>query len=144
MTTAELVATVAAEADRPIFAGQTFGFGLGIVGGPMTSDEKLGEAIGARIAATLKGIPAESLPVLQAPKVIAVDWRQLQKWGISEGRLPKGTEVRFREASAWERYRWQIVAAAGVLLLQAFVIGILLAEGEDGSLLRKRLTKGRT
>ena len=37
--------------------------------------------------------------------VSQVDWRQLRRWGISEARVPAGTLVRFRELSAWERYK---------------------------------------
>ena len=56
------------------------------------------------------------------------DWRQLQSFGISESMLPPGSEVRFREFSLWERYRWQMIAIFFALLLQAALIGWLLFE----------------
>jgi signal transduction histidine kinase len=50
----------------------------------------------------------------------------MQRWGISESRLPPGSEILFREPTAWERYRWQIVVTAIVVLLQtALIVGLL-------------------
>jgi signal transduction histidine kinase len=56
------------------------------------------------------------------------DWRQLQRWGIGESRLPPGSEVYFREPSAWQTYRWQIAIVSAVILLQAALISRLLYE----------------
>ena len=60
-----------------------------------------------------------------APKY---DWRQLQRWNISESRLPPGSEILFREPTAWERYSWQIALTIAVILLQAGLIVALLQE----------------
>jgi signal transduction histidine kinase len=57
-----------------------------------------------------------------------VDWRQLKRWNISESRLPPGSEVRFREFSLWEQYRWQIIAVLAILLAQATMITWLVLE----------------
>jgi signal transduction histidine kinase len=67
------------------------------------------------------------VPVIgfSAPKY---DWRQLQRWNISESRLPPGSEVLFREPTAWQRYSWQIASIVVVLLIQAGLIAILLRE----------------
>src|SRR4029077_7821245 len=56
------------------------------------------------------------------------DWRELERWGISESRLPAGSEIRFRQPSLWEQYRWQISLVAVVILLQAVLIAGLLYE----------------
>jgi C4-dicarboxylate-specific signal transduction histidine kinase len=47
---------------------------------------------------------------------------------VSEARLPIGSEIRYREPTAWEQYRWQIVSIAAALLLQAALICVLLYE----------------
>jgi C4-dicarboxylate-specific signal transduction histidine kinase len=67
------------------------------------------------------------IPVIgfSAPKY---DWRQLQRWNISESRLPPGSEVLFREPTVWQRYSWQIASIVVVLLIQAGLIAILLRE----------------
>ena len=56
------------------------------------------------------------------------DWRQLQRWNISESRLPPGSEILFREPTAWQRYSWQIALAIAVILAQTALISALLRE----------------
>jgi C4-dicarboxylate-specific signal transduction histidine kinase len=69
----------------------------------------------------IKTAPSEFAPA-------KYDWRQLQRWGISENLLPPGSAVYFREPSVWERYRWQVVFVIAVFLLQAMLITGLLYE----------------
>jgi C4-dicarboxylate-specific signal transduction histidine kinase len=52
----------------------------------------------------------------------------LKRWNIPEARLPSGSEVRFREADAWEQYRLQILGICAALLAQAALIGWLVYE----------------
>jgi C4-dicarboxylate-specific signal transduction histidine kinase len=56
------------------------------------------------------------------------DWRQLQRWKITDDKLPPGSEVRFREASMWEQYRWQVAAIGAALLVQFLLIIFLYIE----------------
>ena len=56
------------------------------------------------------------------------DWRQMQRWGISESNLPPGSTVYFREPTVWEQYSWQIAFISAVLLIQAGLISVLLHE----------------
>ena len=62
---------------------------------------------------------------LAAPRY---DWRQLQRWNISNKRLPPGSEVLFREPAVWERYSWQISLILAVIIVQAGLIMALLRE----------------
>ena len=59
---------------------------------------------------------------------VAFDWRQMQRWGISENRLPPGSEIDFREITVWQRYSWQIAFVVAVILVQAGLISLLLLE----------------
>jgi PAS domain S-box-containing protein len=54
------------------------------------------------------------------------DARQLKRWGISEDKLPPGSDVRYREFSLWETHRWQIVGVVSVLFFQALLISTLI------------------
>src|SRR5258706_5236028 len=56
------------------------------------------------------------------------DWRQLKRWGIPEARLPPGSEIHFREPTLWEAYRWHILSAVALVLVQGALIGGLLLE----------------
>jgi signal transduction histidine kinase len=42
--------------------------------------------------------------------------------------LPPASEIRFRDSTFWEKYLWQSVAVAAVMLVQAVLISILLGE----------------
>ncbi|WP_407178511.1 ATP-binding protein [Bradyrhizobium sp. STM 3562] len=116
-----------AVADAPIFSYDDSFLRGEIVGGPMTS-----VADGARATANvalriLAGeIPGDiKTPVLQygPPKY---DWRQLQRWGISETLLPPGSQIYFRESTIWQKYGWQIALASLIILVQSALIGRLL------------------
>jgi PAS domain S-box-containing protein len=59
---------------------------------------------------------------------VAFDARQLNRWGISERRLPSGSVVRFREPTLWSEHKWSIAGVAGLVLVQGLLIGALVAE----------------
>ena len=113
----------------PIFTHVDSLFGKGIVGGPMFSSREIAEKcaeVGGRI---LSGEAAGDIKI--APVGLATpvyDWRQLQRWGIGESLLPPGSEVLFREPSAWEKYRWGIASICALILLQGGMISGLLRE----------------
>jgi signal transduction histidine kinase len=116
-------------ANAPIFSFDLSHFNGQVVGGPMFSP-----AEGARPTAavairmlggkTAGGIEAPAIG-FSAPKY---DWRQLQRWNISESRLPPGSEIWFREPTVWQRYSWQIASIVTVLLIQAGLIAVMLQE----------------
>ena len=56
------------------------------------------------------------------------DWRELQRWGISERDLPSGSRVEFRESTLWERYRLQLIAVGIALIVQTLLIILLSYE----------------
>src|SRR5258708_24045537 len=56
------------------------------------------------------------------------DWRQMQRWGVSESNLPSGSSIYFRPPTAWEGYRWPILATCTLIALQGALIMLLLFE----------------
>ncbi len=62
--------------------------------------------LGGEKAANIK-IPSRDL---QSPRY---NWQQMQRWGISESRLPPESEIYFREPGVWEQYRLQIIGDLG-------------------------------
>jgi signal transduction histidine kinase len=116
-------------ANAPIFTFDESYFTGEVVGGPMFSPAEGARPTAAVAVRILGGEKASGIkvPVIEfsAPKY---DWRQLQRWNISESRLPPGSEILFRELTAWQRYTWQITLALAVLLVQAGLISVLLLE----------------
>jgi signal transduction histidine kinase len=118
-----------AVANAPIFTHDDAFFGREIVGGPMNSallSSKEAGAVAVRILGGEKPDNIKTAPIgFATPKY---DWRQLQRWGVSESRLPPGSEIYFREPTAWNQYRWQILAALALILFQGAIISGLLFE----------------
>jgi signal transduction histidine kinase/predicted RNA-binding Zn ribbon-like protein len=116
-------------ANAPIFSYDLVYFTGETVGGPMHSPAEGARPMAAAAIRLLGGEKASGIKVppieFSAPKY---DWRQLQRWNISESRLPPGSEVLFREPTVWERYSWQIALIIAVILLQAGLISALLRE----------------
>jgi signal transduction histidine kinase len=116
-------------ANAPIFSYDDAFFGSEIVGGPMTSVSDGASTTAEVVIRLLEGEKPANIktpPLEYGPAKF--DWRQLQRWGIGKSRLPPGSEVYFREPSAWQTYRWQIAIVSAVILLQAALISRLLYE----------------
>lgn len=116
-------------ANAPIFSYDDAFFGEELVGGPMHSvaeGARRAAAVAVRILGGEKAGDIKLPPTRYASA--RYDWRQIERWGISESLLPPGSRIEFRKPPAWETYRWQAVAVCMVVLLQAALISILLHE----------------
>jgi signal transduction histidine kinase len=114
-------------ANAPIFGTGDYELGRGIIGGPLGQDHALGQEAATVALRILKGeIPADIKPVVVRHGAPIYDWRELQRWNIREALLPRDSLVQFREPDAWHRYRWQILTAVMVILLEtALILGLL-------------------
>jgi signal transduction histidine kinase len=123
------LAALHAVANAPMFTASDAFFGQGIVGGPLTTVADIGRQ-SASVA--LRVISGETPGTIKVPPIgpgtPKFDWRELQRWNISESQLPAGSEIYFRSPSAWEQYRLQISAGLAALLLQAVIISWLMVE----------------
>jgi signal transduction histidine kinase len=116
-------------ANAPIFSYQEAFFGDGIVGGPMHSVARGSEKAAATAIRLLGGEkPGAIEPVTIDFAVPRFDWREMRRWGISEDRLPSGSQIDFRSPTLFDKYRWQIAMILGVVLLQSGLIAALLHE----------------
>jgi signal transduction histidine kinase len=102
--------------------------GRGIVGGRLYSYASHGADTAKLVLRVLSGgVPSEAVSELTSTKIM-FDWRQMQRWGISERSLPPDAEIDFREPSVWRAYGWQIALILTVIVLQAGLISRLLYE----------------
>ncbi len=125
----EAFEALAGIANRPIIV-DTAGFvGIGATGGVIPSAEGLGREVASKVARILNGEAASEIPITIANAQTRVfDWRQLQRWGVSEAVIPPDSEIQFRQLTVWDLYRWQIVAIALVILIQGIAITWLIYE----------------
>jgi signal transduction histidine kinase len=133
----DVLTQVAAASSAPVFGVSETYLGDGIVAGSIASYVMQGRRAGELVVRVLNGEPPAAIGI-QAPSTSAciADAQALRRWRIKESLLPGGCEVRFREITAWDRYRWPILAALTVILAQAALIVALLLN-------RRRLRQAR-
>ena len=118
---------LASSANAPVFSYDGSFFGEAIVGGPMHSVQQLSQSTADVAVRILNGEKPGDIKTPPSPFAAPIfDWRQLQRWGISDSNLPAGSTLYFRELTGWERYSWQIALTAAVILAQAGFISALL------------------
>jgi len=125
----EVIGRISAAANAPVYGFLDQYLGRGIVGGSLYSIADHGSKAARLTLQILAGAP-EKVPALSevSSNRVQFDSRQLRRWDIAESRLPPGSQVNFREISAWERYRWQIAFVGAAFALQAMLIAGLLYE----------------
>jgi signal transduction histidine kinase len=124
----QALAAIREVSSAPIYGMYANQLGAGVVGGALFDLRRMGR-VTAELAASMleSGQGADSNKFVGAEPP-AFDWRELERWGIPESRLPPGAEVRFRPPSLWEQHRLLILAGAAIVVLQAALIAALLAQ----------------
>ena len=122
----EGLAAFADAARRPIIIDVV---GHGGTAGFVATPALAGQAAAQLAMRILTRENASNIPITRSDFTRPVsDWRQLQRFGISESRLPPRSEIRFQPLSLWDQYRWHTIVILSALLLQATMIGWLLFE----------------
>jgi len=122
-----VIASLHTAASAPLFAAHSVYLGAGIVGGSLMSIDELARTAAGTADRLLDGAAPAGLKVpLQRPGQPIFDWRELQRWGIPESRLPPGSAVRYRPPGLWSTHRAAVLTAVGVLAVQSVLIVSLL------------------
>jgi signal transduction histidine kinase len=125
----DALAAIAEVANRPIVISTETQLGSGAVGGLILKPGLVGDDVARFTLRILNGESVANIPVVRGDYIKPMfDWRQLSRWGISESQLPLGSEIRFRQPSLWDQYRWLIIATVAVVLAQAALITWLSVE----------------
>jgi C4-dicarboxylate-specific signal transduction histidine kinase/ABC-type uncharacterized transport system substrate-binding protein len=120
---------VAAVSAAPVYAPYPTFIGTGVVGGSMASFVDTGRLAAQIAIALLGGAAPASVELPQSmPNRVHLDWRQVQRWGISPETVPPDAVVRHREPRFWEAYWHYLLIAGAVLLIQSGLIVALLLE----------------
>jgi signal transduction histidine kinase len=122
-----VLADLHAAANVPLFASQGVYMGVGVVGGSLMPNDKVVRTSADAAIRLLNGAAPKSInipPQLPGPPIF--DWRELQRWGIPESRLPPGSVVRYRAPSLWSAHKGTVLSAVGVLAVQSLLIVGLL------------------
>ena len=121
------VERLAAASNAPIYTWN--GNVPGVFGGRLLSSELAAEKTSELALRVLRGERPEDIPITAIDaSVDALDWRQLDRWHVSEASVPAGVELRFREPGLFEQYRGYILSTLALLLLQTLLIAGLLIQ----------------
>jgi signal transduction histidine kinase len=120
---------LAETADQPIVISVETFLGHGGIGGFVMVPTMIGESAARLALRILGGESVTSIPPAPGNIVRPIfDWRQMQRWDVSASSLPPGSEIRFREPTAWQQYSAQILLICAALLVQSALIFLLIYE----------------
>jgi signal transduction histidine kinase len=119
---------IAEKANRPIVVGAEPLLATGGIGGYNLIATEIGADAGRLALRILNGEQAGEIPPVVREARPLFNWKQMQRWNVSASDLPEGSEIRLREPTFFEQYRWQSIAVFAALLIQAGLIAFLLHE----------------
>ena len=107
------------------------------VGGGMVVAGVHGEKVGELALRVLGGQRADAIPVVRrSPTVMEVDYRQIQRLGLSLSRLPPGTRVTNAPVTFYQVNRSRII---GVAIVFVFLCGVIFSMSLN--ILKRRLAE---
>jgi signal transduction histidine kinase len=113
----------------PIFSCEDIFIGFGTVGGSCKIYSRLGGEVAQRVVLAVRAGTAQGIPVARSVQHrLIFDWREMQRWGLDDSRLPPGSEVRFRPPGLWEGHREAVVITLVALVLQTGLVIALLVQ----------------
>lgn len=124
--TVETVEILAEQSGAPLFGGYDTLLGHGIVGGRLFSAERQAELAGQLAVRVLKGEDANTVPVAKVDSEYMFDARQLRRWSIPKNRLPPHSQLRFSDATLWDRYGAYLIGIGVTVAVQTLVIAALV------------------
>jgi len=125
--TGDYLEQIADDSPVPIFGCSDSVLGHGILGGELSSPSEQGAIAGGLVARILNGESADDIPeVLDRTTRKIFDAQVMERYGISESRLPKGSQVVNRRPTIWSQYGKYLAVGLAALFAQSAIIVSLL------------------
>jgi signal transduction histidine kinase/CheY-like chemotaxis protein len=122
----QVVQTLSQYTAVPIFSYWSSLMGSGVVGGKMIVGEKVGKWVAEQAIQLLKGgTILSSDDIYQHVFAFQFDWRQLQRFHLNQQRLPKDSEIFYREPTFIEQHKGPLVVSA-IIIIVLFLMVIFL------------------
>jgi hypothetical protein len=98
----------------------------GVVAGSVADLGEVGSVLDNDGVRILHGEKPENIPVATGDfQYYVLDWRQLKRWGIPQGQVPKEGEIRYWEYSQRELYRKKILGLNALLIVTLLIFLLL-------------------
>lgn len=112
----DLIIRLARASAAPMYSYYDVTMGHGVVGGNLMNRASQAHDIGEIARRLLAGEAPHTIPIpAAAAPLCTLDWRQIQRWGIDETRIPATCTILFQPPSLWARYG--LPASIGALVL---------------------------
>jgi signal transduction histidine kinase len=107
----------------PIFGMSDTFMGYGLTGGAMLQMEELGRELAVMTAEAIRS-PAGDAPASRESRAHGslFDWRELQRFGLSQRKLPAGAVMQFAPQSLWKTHRNAVLGGAALFVVQSGLI----------------------
>ena len=112
----------------PVFTLVEEFVGRGVIGGRIWRFETDARQVATMARRLASGASARDIPIGRNTYDTILDWQQLQRWGVSESRIPANSIVLFRPKSFLDQYGGYVVAGIAVFAAQLTLIVGLLAQ----------------
>jgi hypothetical protein len=130
---------MAEASSAPLYGAYSTMINFGIVGGYVFEMADVGVQAGQIVQRILAGEKLTQTDMPDAlPSHYVVDWKQLERWHLSEANLPPGTVVVNRELGPWQKYKNYILGAVLLLALQSSLFSTCSWSRGEGGLRRSR------
>ncbi|HEX3470475.1 MAG TPA: ABC transporter substrate binding protein [Silvibacterium sp.] len=116
----------ASVANAPIFVLFDTLMGYGTIGGYVSSFAGQGREAGKMASRILNGEKPQDIATVAGTNAYIFDWRQLQRWGIPESRIPVESTILFRAPTDWEKYKYKIISVLAVVAAQTAFMLLLI------------------
>jgi two-component system, cell cycle sensor histidine kinase and response regulator CckA len=128
----------------PVYAMHETRMGFGILGGYLLSGEEHGRQAAELALRVLNGENPASIPVVQSRSRLLFDFRVLQRFGISESRLPEGSTVLFKSVTLYQRYQWWIWGTLAIFAIESALIFRLVVQRRRSRVAEASLRESET
>ena len=114
---------------RPVFGVIYEDLGAGIVGGELVSMERAGKVAADLGLRVLGGEAPSAIPlVADAGLAPMFDARELERWGLSDRKLPPASIVLYRARGLFEQHGRAIALGLGIIVLQSVLVAGLVLQ----------------
>jgi signal transduction histidine kinase len=127
-STGDYLKQIADDSPVPIFGCSDSVLGHGILGGELSSPSEQGAIAGGLVARILNGESADDIPeVFDRTTRKIFDAQVMERYGISESRLPKGSQVVNRRPTIWSQYgKYLAIGLASIVAQSAIIVSLLV------------------
>jgi signal transduction histidine kinase/CheY-like chemotaxis protein/ABC-type uncharacterized transport system substrate-binding protein len=135
----QAVSFVSGAAKIPVFKADEAGIGDGIFGGCVISYYQMGQQSGEMVNKILAGTAPEKIVVKNSSTCYEFDYNQIQRFGVAESSLPKGSTIINHPATFWSENRQALIPALIIIAVLLLVMAVFAWDGRKRAILQRKL-----